>query len=663
MLSRRLPSFFALALALACDPAAVTEDAGVDASVDAGPSPCADALGDPTAVFALPRGEAVPGAFFDLPWPNDIRRTAAGSIDVSAFPNPRRNAFISRYLEAMSARLDGYATNGSIYFRASHAIDETTLSDATVLLVDVDAASPATGEFHPIELHYQECPTQYWGAHTIALRPVYGIPLASARRYAAVLTRGVRTAGGAELTRDADFEDLVSGGGDATVAGARATYGDVFDVLATAGVSTDDLLAVAVFTTQDAIGETIAIRDWMVDSYPEPTLVPGSVRVSALTGRMTVLEGRYGPSPIFQDGEIPYTSDGGAIRMDPSSGEPVVAGTFDAHFVLTVPTTPMPPEGYPIVLYAHGTGGDSRTVVSNDTATLLAERGIAAMGVDQIHHGERNPTATDPALLFFNISNPNAARDNNRQSALDVVQQRRVVPNLDFDTAFVERDGLRVRFDPTRIIFMGHSQGGLNGPIFLGIDDGVLGGVLSAASAVITPALIEKLEPLVIPSVVVTVLDLPGASWQEAFALEGFTYEHPIPTLLQTWVEASDTSNYAHLIFAEPRPGAAPKSVLMTEGLMDVFSPPVSIEALAGAVRLPQINPVHNPVAGLVIRGVSPQSAPATGNVAGGLATAGLLQFPDDGHFAVFDNDVASRQVFDFLGSLAGDGPVTIPAP
>src|SRR5690606_11372829 len=108
--------------------------------------------------------------------------------------------------------------------------------------------------------------------------------------------------------------------------------------------------------------------------------------------------------------------------------------------------------------------------------------------------------------------------------------------------------------------------------------------VLSAASAVITPSLVGKTQPVSIPLLVRTLLGLPGGSLEEALEREGFTPEHPIATLVQTWIEVSDASNYAHLIVRSPREGFAPKSVLMTEGLLDTYSPPASIEALAGAM-------------------------------------------------------------------------------
>jgi len=651
-------------LVVACDSGSVP-DAGTDAAVpfDAGPpGACAEDEGENRAVFALPRGEATPGTFFDLPWPNDVRRTATGSPDMAGFPNPRRNSFVSRYLDAIESRLDGFGTNGAVYFRFSRAMDESSLSEATVFLIDVDPASPTVGERQPAVLHYQDCPSLFWQERTVAIRPVYGAPLGSSRRYAAVVTTGVRTASGDTPARDADFEALIGTGGDDAVEAARVVYGDVFDTIEAAGTPRSDLLSLTVFTTVDAVGDTLAIRDWMVSSYTEPTVVDGSVEIRGESPRLTELEGLYGPSPIFQAGELPYAEAGGAIELG-SDGVPVVHDEFDARFALTIPTSPMPENGYPILLYAHGTGGSYRTVINNDIAAELASQGIAAMGVDQIHHGARNPTEVGPDLLFFNVSNPDAARDNSVQSALDVVQQRRLVANLTFDTALVDRDGMPVRFDTANIYFMGHSQGGLNGPIFLAIDDGARAAVLSAASAIITPALIEKVEPLSIPDVLKSLLNLPGRTYQEAFEAEGFVFEHPVATILQTWLEASDASNYASMIFHAPREGFAPTSVLMTEGLMDRYSPPRSIEALAGAMWIPHAMPLHSPVAGLVARGVEPTSTPISGNVAGGAATAGFLQFPEDGHFAVFRNETAEAQVLGFLGSLVDGSAGTIPAP
>ena len=49
----------------------------------------------------------------------------------------------------------------------------------------------------------------------------------------------------------------------------------------------------------------------------------------------------------------------------------------------------MPAGGYPIVLYAHGTGGDYRSFLDDGTGASLAQQCLASMGVDQIFHGTR----------------------------------------------------------------------------------------------------------------------------------------------------------------------------------------------------------------------------------------------------------------------------------
>jgi len=621
------------------------------------------------AVFELPRDGAATG-FFDLPWPSDIRRTDAGHVDVRGFPNPMRIDVLDRYKEAISTRLDGFGTNGAAYFRFSQSVDEATLpadalattsAAATVFLIDVDPASPERGRRHPAVVVYRDAATLYWPEHAIAIRPVYGIPLAGGRTYAAVVTRRVRSPGGGVFQRSLDFEAIVSGGGDAAVEAARAIYEPALGVAADAGVARDDVLSMAVFTTQDPTAEVAAVRDWMMESYTEPVWIEGSGRWLRMEEAYHVVHGRYGPAPLFQSGEIPYdTAGSGEIQLDGDT--PIVAAETELRFALTVPRTPMPADGYPIVLYAHGTGGDFETFVRNDVAADLALEGYATMGIDQVLHGERNPTMDSPEYLFFNFENPYAARDNVRQAALDVVQQARFAATTVVPDRVLMADGMPVRFDPARMYVYGHSQGGLNMPLFLAVDDQTRGGMLSGAGGTLAISIIEKKEPIEILLAVQLFLRLPGSTVAAAVEREHFVYEHPVLTLLQSWVEAGDGVNYGHLLFHEPRPGFAPKSVLQSEGLMDLFTTPHNIEALAAASWIPQLEPVAAPIEALAIRGVEPMAPPVAGNVAGGAATAGLLQFPDSGHFVAFDSAVLRGQIRGFFRTFDGATP-TIPAP
>jgi hypothetical protein len=258
--------------------------------------------------------------------------------------------------------------------------------------------------------------------------------------------------------------------------------------------------------------------------------------------------------------------------------------------------------------------------------------------------------------LVYNVGNPLAFRDNARQSALDVVQEARVVTSLVIPGELVGR-AENVTFDPDNVFFFGHSQGGQNGPLFLAVDDSARAGVLSGAGSIISYALAEKTEPLSIPHLVRFALGLPGATDEEALANEVFGHDHPVAALLQMWLDVADSGNYAHLFFAAPRQGFARKSIVQTLGTMDPYTPPGSIEALATATRLPLCSEELRPLPELDRLGVAHLVPPVMGNVAGE-ATACLLE-QVGGHFVAFE-EPARTQIVGFLASMV-DGVPTLP--
>jgi hypothetical protein len=388
-------------------------------------------------------------------------------------------------------------------------------------------------------------------------------------------------------------------------------------------------------------------RDWLA-SQPAPEVTAGTWRNIRTNERYTLLGGTY-VSPSFQTGTIPFQNEGGEIVYD-DGGAPIVQDTFEARFALSIPRTPPPPGGFPILLYAHGTGGDYLTFEREGLAEDFASIGVAVMGVDQIHHGPRNPSSTATEILVFNFLNPLAFRDNARQSALDVVQQARIAKTLEVPAELA--GGTPMTFDTERMLFMGHSQGGLNGPIFLAIDDSVKAAVLSGAGGQLSIALVEKVEPVSIPELARALLRVSSVEG------EHLVYEHPIHAFLQIWTDVADPTHYASRIFHEPREGFAPKHVLQTEGTTDPYTPALSMEALATAGRIPLLGEALRPVPGLALAGVSRGTLPASGNVAGGAATAGLLQF-EGGHFVAFETANTARLVA-FFQSYLRDGIPTI---
>jgi len=610
--------------------------------------------GTPRAIFVIaPDAE---GSFFDLPWPTDLRRTASGHIDLSLFPNPSFTPLVSAYKDRITDSIQGYGTNSAAYLRVSEDLDPGSLpadgqasleSDSSVFLLDLERL-----ERHPVRVNYQQEATVFWPSRTLGVQPVLGLPLRPATQYALVATTRLLTANGIPLGRDRDFTSILAEEAGAFAEPARLLYRPAIDAIETSGVPRDDLISLAVFTTQDPTAELSAIRDWMVEEYPAPTTRSSEWRWSRNEDAFSLMHGVFGPSPQFQEGEVPFAETGGVISFE--GGVPILQGEFDVRFSLTVPRDPPPDEGYPIVLYAHGTGGDWLSFVRNDVAARLGELGIATLGVDQIHHGDRNPTTRAPEGLFFNIPNPDAVRDNVRQSAIDLVQLARLVENLEVPSSILA--GAPFGFDTDRIYFYGHSQGGINGPLFLAVDDHAQAGVLSGTGAVLGVAIVEKTEPVDIPALAAYLLRLPGGDVER----EGLRFDHPVVTLLQTWLEVADTANYADALFANPRPGFAPKSILHTMGTSDGATPPSSSGAFAAAARIPLIGEELFPIEGVTLQGHGPSEAPVQGNVAGGEATAGLVQFTG-GHFVAFRSEDGEPLVQDFFRSLL-EGTPRIPA-
>lgn len=569
------------------------------------------------------------GAFFDLPWPNDLRRTADGFLDVSGFPPDRMAGLVDRYEEAITGTVQGYSVGTPVYFQFTSDLDENTLpadpqasvaADATVFLFDVER-----GERHPSTAAFVSEQTSYWPGHCLVVRPVHGGILRPSATYAAVVLRDVRTTAGQELGPSDEFQRLLSGTAPPATA---AIYNPALEALETSGIPRNDVLTMSVFTTGDPTTELEVARDWLME---QQTPIPERWRLFRDHGEYIEVQGTY-EAPLFQRGTAPYDGSGGDLAIN-ADGSLEVQSTFDAWFSLSLPKTPMPAEGFPVILYAHGTGGDSRSYVGSFSETMTAA-GFAVMGIDQPHHGERNPDDYSVELSSFNVGNPLAFRDNVRQAALDVVTQAKVAAILEVPTNLY-RGGAHL--DANRIHFFGHSQGGLNGSLFLAIDDQVSRGVLSGAGGHIGIALVDKVEPLDIPALVRVIIGVPRD--------EPLPYDHPAFALLETWMAPADPTNYGRRFFFEPREGFAPKAILQTEGTSDKYTPPRSMEALALAARIRPVAPTLRPIEGAAAFGLSPLSPPVTGAD----QNAVLLQY-EGGHFVAFEQG-ALDTIAAFIGN------------
>ena len=631
--------------------------------------------------------ELVGERFFDAPWPSDLRKEN-GAIRLAGYYNPRQMPLLRDYIDAMSGVLDGFSPAAAGFLRFSGPLDPATLPDSPLLtlspfsavqLVDVDPASPERGARHPVAVEWREQAGVYWLPNTLAFMPSLGFPLRPRTRYALAVTDAVRSADGGVVAPSDDLRQALGlDAADARTAPARDALAPAVAELEAAGLPRERIAHLTVFTTSDPTEELFALRDDVIANVVPPRFRPADWAVRNYAGDRDEYIGTFGPSPNYQFGETPYLSfgDGGDFLFQ--DGQPVLQGLYDLRFSLTVPKAslcPMPDAGYPIVMYAHGTGGDYRSYAYDGSGRALAQKCIATMGVDQIFHGTRRGAPRnedDVSLLFFNFQNVVAARTNARQSAIDEVQRARLFTEARATVpASVSVSGREIRFDGSKLMFFGHSQGGLNGPLYLAADDSSLGGVLSGSSAAMSITLLEKTRPS--PSVAALVESIfLGLRSEEAVEMSVF---HPAISLAQTIVDVVDPIHYARRVVAEPRPGFAPKSIYMTEGVNpdgsgDSFSPPHGIEAHGLAMGLPLQLPAQRPIAESAWGGPPPVSIPAAGlagDLAGGAASGVLAQWAvprrSDGHFVVFRVPAAKAQATQFLRNLADDPAGRVPAP
>ncbi len=606
-----------------------------------------------SALFEVPGEAGPPSGFYALPYPNDILLDDVdGHIDLSDHPRP--NDIIGQYVDIVQAHQRGFSVNAATFMRFDGLIDtaslpasaaESVTEGAAVYLVNVDPASAEYGQRTPAKYRFEHYAGEAIGENWLSVLPYPGFPLQEETRYALVATNRLRAIDASPVRVAADFATIAGAEVAAYPALARAqqVYAPLWSWLDEAGGDERaDVVAAAVFTTQDATALLGAVREVIWDQVDAP--VARSITLRDANDTYVFYEGVY-DAPNFQSGDVPYMREGGEIVVDDDTGLPVIERMEELRFAVTIPAGEVPTDGWPIVLYAHGTGGDFSSFRSNGTAARFAAEGLAVIGIDQVLHGPRNP-GTSPEIAFFNFQNPLAARYNTLQGALDNFQLVRLA--LGFD--FADENGA-LRFDSERIYFFGHSQGGLTGPPFLAHEPLIDGAILSGAGGLLYLSMILKTEPLDITAIV-------GAFIRD-WPLDEF---NPILAILQGWVDLSDGVSYARYLAREPRPGITAKHIFQSEGFTDSYTPLANIEGLATAMGCSLVAPVIEPIEGLELRGLDTLTAPVAGNLAG--TTAVLLQYAEepgsDGHFVLFDIAAAQTQSARFLATLAATGTATV---
>lgn len=658
-------------------------------------APSASAKAKPAPVrvaFDVPRNDAP----FDLrrtPWPSEMARLPGGHLDLRAYPG-RGSALIEEYLRRAAEDLDGFSIAPVVFFRfegpldlpAFAADDSSRAITSSVLLVDVDDASPEKGTLYPIALHATERDMRYVQAGTLAVRPADGFTLRPATRYAALVKRSFGgVAGGLEVSPDLAAILSATPSVDADVERARALHAPALDALSSIGVARDEIAALAIFKTgnpERTHEKLVEVADSLFQKgAPHGTTKPPRV-VSAewdpsrgVPGLYRVLRGDY-CTPSFQQkienapfleregGRVTQSADGRPIivpvQRQIKGAKEVCPGQIRARFFLSVPERAAPADGYPLVVTAHGTFGSATSFLGEDDfAGWAALEGFAAVSTDQpLHGGELGgrPGAAgplvlpmgislpsselSPPLVFYNPLYPGATIGNLTQAAADAAVLIRLFGGADFGALRNDSGKLLLkssagapRLDARGTVLAGHSQGCQSLGVLGAIDPRVRAVLLSGCGGDARLGILYG-RPI----------DEPIADWIAlTLGLDPaeLTPFHPLMALVQSLADRIDPLAYARRYRERSSP-----AILHIGGLRDRYTPPVSAEALAIALRARPLLPLIKKVPGLDLLGLEPWALSPDDLATRALPPRSFLQLSPkaglDGHFVLYDIPVAS---------------------
>jgi len=644
--------------------------------------------------FEIPRDDVT--EFFRLPYPSDIR-VRNNRVSLVGFPKPGKGLIgfdpVTRIADAIE---DGghpsFSLNPAVYFRFSGGIQFDSLKaggdNATVHFVNIDPDSPRYKNGQSYAYNVTDGGTKYICPRYLVVQSSFKRPLEPNTTYAVFLTTGVQDKNGNLMGPDSDLSIMLSGTrpANATEGAAWDAMQPLRDYLAEEDTkASSEIIGAAVFTTHDVSSTYTQLREAVQtvdqgepvdltlcdganvspcdDGTDERRACPTTVNPAVHELHMKVRV------PVAQNGTRPYLEpgDGGDLKRN-AGNMPTLSETEEVCVSLTIPKTQaMPPNGWPVMLYGHGTGGTYRSAVesagivlaqveTDDTQGGTVNVGAAVVGWDGVMHGpRRGGSDIDPGTLFFNFANPLAARGNLYQGAVDVFALTKFFKGLVVDAA-TSPTGEEIRFDPALIGQTGHSQGSTTGPLASPYEPDIKINVWSGAGGGLLMSLLNKTSPVDVPSGVA--IALSEINDQGLIAVND---RHPVLRLVQQHFDVVDPLNHARFAFRTVAEGQEPQDTLLIYGVNDTFTPAETTEAFADVLGLDHVSPA-------VVEEFGPAlvDPPVSANKRSGEVTAGVVvHAPDgyDGHYVLFQNTSAIKQYQQFVASWIVSGTPTIVAP
>jgi hypothetical protein len=398
-----------------------------------------------------------------------------------------------------------------------------------------------------------------------------------------------------------------------------------------------------------------------------------------------VIKGSY-DIEVIQQGDYPFRRPPeGKIVFD-ENGDPVPQFTDTIPFLITLPKTPMPADGFKTLIFMHGSGGQAQQLIDrgpkpsvdqpaphgSGPGGVVAKYGMAGFAADFPLHGTRySPPDTSGLKLYNLIGNPRATVDNFLVSANEVARHGRLLASLEIDPAIAPNDVLdagasedgMIRFDRDSLTMMGQSMGSTIGLPGLTVSEEIDAGILSGSGGTLIEVALEANRPVNVKALLEQVLQLRDDEELDRFS--------PLLHGLQHLWDYVDPIVHARYAVREPLPDMPRKHWIQHSEVDDGYFSVESRTALSGALGLPFAQPVEEQEAIEIMTTIAPEhdqplALPIQGNLEGGVTGVVAMYQPSvlDGHNVAYQVDDAMAQYACFAKTVGGgEAPVfTAPA-
>lgn len=625
-------------------------DGGLDGNVDASDA-AMDAPLDPNLVHV--RFEPDAEGFYRFPWPSDARLNANGTPDLSDFPNRRR--LLDTSLAEIERHVFGYATMPVVYVHLLSPVADFSLPQGLDAMVAesplqlIDLSVEGCGERFPLEVQFSADGDSLRPTNMLQVANAVGTVLTPGHAYGLIVLRSFGEPEDRTTPRPPAFDEaLLDTSG--TTALARS-LDPLRRCLPDAGVALDDVALATVFTPQDPVRETVALRDFVSDPSEVETREITDWRVAdGWTRRRLELRTHRATIqlPQFQDGETPYDTAGGQLIFD-DEGVPVVQRWEDVEVAVAQRVFETPPLGpRPVLIFMDGTTWEPWNHLPDNWIRAALDEGYIVMSFMPQFHGGRAGFDGSTEVSTFNVPNPPAARGNFRQQAAETIYFVRLIREQIAGLAGLPE------LDTDHIVYGGHSQGALVGALVAGVDDQIDGYVLNGLSAFLTFTILFREDFFDFAEIISLIYNFGGE-------LDRF---HPLLQMLQLAAEVTDTHNYVRRWHGwEQNPGGS--DVFVVNGLNDATTTRRGMDHLSMSADMPNIASSGWDVDPIGVWGRSPVTLPVMGNelaMSGEPLTLATYLEADTGHGTIYRRLFARELAVGFWNSARVGVPVLAPS-